>query len=81
VTSEEANHLVEGDRVKARDRTGTVVGYNELCIDPMGRSRDAGDLHVRRHAAHQQSGEEEMATEHREDDEPVRAEREMARPV
>jgi hypothetical protein len=32
VTSEEANHLVEGDRVKARVLTGTVVGTTTNCV-------------------------------------------------
>jgi hypothetical protein len=39
VTREEANHLVEGDRVKARDRTGTVIGTitNRVSIQWDGR--------------------------------------------
>jgi hypothetical protein len=44
VTNEEANQLVEGDRVKTRDRTGTVVGTTTNCVSIQWDGRDTPEI-------------------------------------
>jgi preprotein translocase subunit YajC len=44
MTREEANHLVEGDRVTTRRLRGTVVGVTENCVSIQWDGREATEI-------------------------------------
>ena len=43
---EEANHLVEGDRVTTRRLMGTVVGVTENCVSIQWDGREATEIFI-----------------------------------
>jgi hypothetical protein len=46
MTREEADRLVEGDRVKTRDLTGTVVGATTNCVSIQWDGRPAPEIYT-----------------------------------
>jgi hypothetical protein len=46
MTREEADRLAEGDRVKTRDRTGTVVGATVHCVSIQWDGHQAPEIYT-----------------------------------
>jgi hypothetical protein len=46
MTSEEANRLAEGDRVKTKDLTGVVVGTTPNCVSIQWDGRETPEIYT-----------------------------------